>query len=109
MGKLNKDNLRKTIYYFKKNGLKNTLDAVVERLQKKDTDSYTYVAPGQEELASQREIKWESPVTFSILVPLYRTPVDYFKEMVESVLAQTYPHFKLVLLDAGDDASVLEI
>lgn len=108
MGKLNKDNLRKTIYYFKKNGLKNTLYAVVERLQKKDTDSYTYVAPGQEELANQREIKWESPVTFSILVPLYRTPVDYFKEMVESVLAQTYPHFKLVLLDAGDDASVLE-
>lgn len=108
MSKLNKDNLRKTIYYFKKNGLKNTLYAVAERLQKKDTDSYTYAAPGQEEVVRQRETKWESPVIFSILVPLYRTPVDYFKEMVESVLAQTYPYFQLILLDASEDTAVLE-
>ena len=50
MGKLNKDNLRKTIYYLKKNGLKNTIYAMTERLQKKDTDSYTYMAPSEEEL-----------------------------------------------------------
>ena len=55
MGKLNKDNLRKTIYYLKKNGLKNTIYAMAERLQKKDTDSYTYMAPSEEELKEQRE------------------------------------------------------
>ncbi len=108
MGKLSKDNLRKTIYYLKKNGLKNTLYAVAERMQKRDTDSYVYFAPSQEELDRQRETKWEAPVTFSILVPLYRTPVGYFKEMIESVLAQTYPHFQLVLLDASEDAEPLE-
>lgn len=108
MGKLSKDNLRKTIYYLKKNGVKNTLYAVAERLQKQDTDSYKYIAPSQDELGRQREMKWEVPITFSILVPLYCTPVEYFKEMVESVLLQTYPHFQLILLDASEDATVLE-
>ena len=108
MGKLNKDNLRKTLYYLKKNGLKNTLYAIAERMQKKDTDSYVYIAPSQEELNRQRENQWESPITFSILVPLYCTPDNYFREMVESVLEQTYPYFQLILLDASDKTTMLE-
>lgn len=74
MGKLNLDNLKKTIYYLKRNGWKNTLYAVAERLQKKDTDGYTYVAPADGVLVQQRQRSWEQPVTFSILVPLYHTP-----------------------------------
>lgn len=101
MGKLNVDNLRKTLYYLKKNGLKNTMYAVAERMQKQETDSYTYEAPREAVLKAQREVVWEHPVTFSILVPLYHTPEVYFKEMVESVLKQTYPYFQLILLDAG--------
>ena len=110
MGKLSKDNFRKTIYYLQKNGLKNTLYAVAERLQKKETDAYTYEAPEESVLKAQRERSWEKPVTFSILVPLYHTPVNYFKEMVESVLGQTYPYFQLVLLDASKEkaAAIIE-
>lgn len=101
MGKLNKDNLKKTIYYFQKNGLKNTLYAVRERLQKKATDDYTYVPVAEEVLNEQRAKVWDNPVCFSIVVPVYRTPEKYFREMVESVLAQTYPYWQLVLADAG--------
>ncbi len=101
MGKLNKDNFKKTIYYLQKNGLKNTLYAVRERLQKKATDAYTYVSVAEEELARQRETVWENPVTFSIVVPVYYTPEEYFREMVDSVLSQTYPYLQLVLADAG--------
>ncbi len=103
MGKLSKDNIKKTIYYLQKNGLKNTLYAVAERLQKHDTDSYTYIAPKESVLRVQRESSWEKPVSFSILVPLYHTPKAYFMEMVKSVLSQTYPYFQLVLLDAGEE------
>ena len=103
MSKFNRDNLYKTIYYLKKNGLKNTLYAVAERIQKKDTDSYTYEEPSQKVLEKQREKKWEEPVCFSILVPLYHTPEKYFRAMTESVLAQTYPYFQLILLDASEE------
>lgn len=101
MGKLNKDNFRKTIYYLQKNGLKNTLYAVRERLQKKETDDYTYVPVAEEVLEKQRAKVWEKPVYFSIVVPVYHTPEKYFREMVESVINQTYPFWQLILADAG--------
>ncbi|MBR6665344.1 MAG: glycosyltransferase [Lachnospiraceae bacterium] len=108
MGKLNKDNLRKTVYYLKKNGIRNTMYAVAERLQPKETDSYTYKEPAEDVLDRQRKTTWENPVTFSILVPVYHTPAEYFKEMVESVLQQTYPYFQLILLDAGEEPEPLK-
>lgn len=109
MGKLNKDNLRKTIYYLKKNGLKNTMYAMAERLQKKDTDSYTYEQPSEEVLKTQREKLWKAPVTFSILVPVFHTPKQYMQELLDSVKAQTYPFFQLVLLDAGEKQECREV
>ena len=35
---------------------------------------------------------------FSIVVPLYNTPLDYLRQMVESVLAQTYGRLELILV-----------
>lgn len=103
MGKLNRDNVRKTVYYLKKNGLKNTVLAAMERLQKKEQDAYTYSAPEEKVLEEQRQYHWQRQVLFSIVVPVYHTPEGYFKEMVESVLNQTYPYFELILADAGED------
>jgi len=103
LSKINKDNLRKTIYYLKKNGWKDTFLAARERLQKKEQDAYVYEAPSDEMLQKQRQRVWESPVVFSIIVPVYHTPEKYFCEMVESVLQQTYPYFELILADAGED------
>ncbi len=106
MGKLNRDNFRKTVYYLKKNGVKNTILAAAERLQKKVYDQYTYVAPSGEELEMQRQHKWNTTLMFSIVVPLYHTPEKYFRELVESVLSQTYPYFELVLADASRDEAL---
>ena len=41
--------------------------------------------------------------TFSIIVPLYQTPIDFLNEMVRSVLAQSYPHFELILVNASPE------
>lgn len=103
MGKLSKDNLRKTVYYLKKNGLKNTILAAAERLQKKEYDDYTYEAPAVSVLENQRQRVWKKQAVFSIVVPVYHTPEIYFKELVDSVLGQTYPYFELVLADASKD------
>lgn len=46
----------------------------------------------------------------SIVTPVYRTPAAYLREMVDSVLAQTYPNFELVLANAsGECAEVDEV
>ena len=47
--------------------------------------------------------------TFSIVVPLYHTPIDFFHDMADSVLAQTYPNWELVLVNSTpEDADLAQ-
>lgn len=38
---------------------------------------------------------------FSVIVPLFNTPLPYLKDMLDSVLAQTYDNWELVLVNAS--------
>ena len=44
-----------------------------------------------------RDFKYKPLI--SIIVPIYNTPEVYFREMVDSVLSQTYENWELVLVD----------
>lgn len=44
---------------------------------------------------------------FSIIVPLFRTPLSFLTEMAESVLAQSYPRFELILVNASPEEADL--
>lgn len=59
--------------------------------------------PTKRELRRQKNTPLAGP-TFSIVVPLYNTPIDFLKQMIESVQAQTYPRWQLVLVNASDAA-----
>ena len=107
MAKLNKANLKKTLYYLQRNGLRETWISVRERLT--DTDRYFFVPCSEAELEKQSRRKWERPITFSIVVPLYRTPEAYLSRMITSVMQQSYPHWELILADATEDHSVEEV
>lgn len=62
-------------------------------------------APGEKEL--QREHQFLREPLLSVVVPLYRTLEPYFREMAESVLAQTYQKLELCLADgSGEDETV---
>ncbi len=65
----------------------------------------------QAEITRQQEHIFPVSIKFSILVPLYNTPEKYLKEMIESVINQTYSNWELCLADASDaqHASVGEI
>ncbi len=53
----------------------------------------------------QREesTRFEKDIKFSILVPLYNTPERYLKEMIDSVINQTYKNWELCLADGSDE------
>ena len=97
-------NLKKTLYYLQRNGLRETWISVRERLT--ETDRYFFVPCSEEELGRQSGRKWDNPITFSIVVPLYRTPATYLDRMITSVITQSYPHWELILADATEDDSV---
>ena len=42
--------------------------------------------------------------TVSIIVPIYKVE-DYIRECIDSILAQTYPDFELILVDDGSPDS----
>ena len=50
----------------------------------------------------QESYKFNKNIKFSILVPLYNTPEIFLKEMIGSVLFQTYKNWELCLADGSD-------
>lgn len=95
-------NMRKTYYFLKRNGLRQTYYAVWERLTKRRT-SYYYEAPDVAELKRQRE-EFEGQDAsryplLSVVVPLFETREVFLRELLTSVLSQTYPFFEVILGD----------
>jgi len=60
--------------------------------------------PSKEELDRQEKKSKDSKVKFSVLVPIYRTPEVFLREMIESVKNQSYRNWELCIADgSGDD------
>lgn len=94
-------NIIKTIRYFKRNGMINTYYAMKERLLETKGVPYDYEKPSQQMLEEQRMQSKDASVLFSIVVPVYETPAEFLKELIESCLSQTYSNWELILADAS--------
>ncbi|MBQ9059164.1 MAG: glycosyltransferase [Atopobiaceae bacterium] len=62
-----------------------------ERMCKRRAQSFEAVVPA------------DTDPLISIVTPVYRPPVTYLSEMLESVFAQTYPKFELILVNVSGD------
>ena len=71
---------------------------------------YANYIPTDEELTLQRGHAFSASPLFSILVPVYRTPENYLKEMLDSVFSQTYPNWELCIVNASpEDPAILRV
>lgn len=62
-----------------------------------------------EDLEKQRKATFSKSILFSISVPLYNTPEEFLREMIDSVIKQTYACWELCLADGSDaDHSYVE-
>lgn len=62
----------------------------------------SFVSANRQE--SQKSFVFDKKITVSLLTPLYNTPEYFLKDMIESVLAQTYPYWELCMADGSDEA-----
>lgn len=60
------------------------------------------------ELSMQRKSQFEYFPMFSIVVPLYETPIAFLREMVDSVANQSYANFQLILVNASPEDKELK-
>ena len=93
------------VEYYRQNGLKRFVRHVVSKLFHLEEMNYnrwrkenklTYA-----EMERQKRESFFYEPTISILVPLYCTPLEYLKELVESIQKQTYSNWELCLSDGS--------
>lgn len=57
--------------------------------------------PNAEELEKQTKTKFKINPKFSIVVPMYNTPLNFFEELVDCLIDQTYSNWELCLADGS--------
>lgn len=76
-----------------------------KKIQSQAMERYgTKSFPDEEERGLQRKAGFLRRVKISILVPLFNTPEEFLRQMIESVLNQTYENWELCLADGSDEA-----
>ncbi len=76
-----------------------------KKIERQAMENYgTRSFPSPTEAKAQREHLFPKMPKISILVPLYNTPEDFLREMIESVINQTYENWELCLADGSDEA-----
>ena len=109
--RINKYMIQKGIACLKEYGFRELYIRAVEKLrsQKISYDKwYKKHAITEVQIQAQCEdVKaWEKQPLISICVPLYKTPEAYLREMIDSVMAQTYPNWQLCLADGSPDENL---
>lgn len=103
-------NIKKGLLYLKHFGWKEFLIRLSDRMEPEEVPYgpwYENYRKKEPELEKQRRRRWKDPKTFSILVPVYRTPETFLRQMIASVQAQTYPYWELCIANGSpeDDAT----
>lgn len=105
--RINIRTIRKATIYLKNFGIKPFLQKVWDNLKCDFSYESSYESwiiwntPTYEELRVQRLIKFPNEPLISVIVPTFNTPKRFLEEMIESVIAQTYPKWELCIADGG--------
>lgn len=94
----------KACRYLKHYSMKEFIIRVRERIKPYDIDYGTWYEKNrtdEEELEAQRMHAFFYQPLISIVVPVYNTPSEYLKQMMESVSGQTYGNWELCIANAN--------
>ena len=99
--------------FIRENGMKAFIKKAVHKIQKIDED-YDYpewqlkTAMSEDDINAQREA-WKSfhfkdgrAPLISIVIPAYNTPEKYLSMLFDSIKAQTYPVFEVIVADGSE-------
>ncbi len=102
--------------YLKSNGLKKSINKLyIRHLNKKQmrnvSDKYEDFIinnePDEKALEEQRKHIFDYEPKISIVIPMYNTKYEFFSELLDSILGQTYSNFELCLADGSQNENEL--
>lgn len=120
---VNFENLKKALSYIKRFGLSAFYHKAIAKIKSNEAIVVNGVEfenpyqawieknePDAKELNAQRTTRLQYEPKISIVVPVYETPEQFLKDMVESVLKQTYSNWELCIADGGSKkTSIIEL
>lgn len=97
--------LQKGIYSLKRYGIRYTINKAHFRIYHSVLSQNLLKIPlfSEDELKEQKNYIFSRNIKFSIVVPLYNTSEAFLCEMIQSVMAQTYPDWELCMADGSDN------
>ena len=109
--KTNPRTVKKVLKYIRVNGIRGLRSYIVEGVNRKEkpyAEWYAEQLPSREELEEQRQKRFEKEPKISVIVPTYRTPEVFLREMIDSVVNQTYSNWELCIADGSEGDKVVE-
>ena len=104
--KLKPYNIQKGLRYLKHYGPKEFLIRLSERMEPEEVPygpwREQYCAK-EEDLARQKNHKFSYCPKISVVVPAYRTPEIFLRQMIESLEKQSYENWELVIGNASPE------
>ncbi len=98
------EQLNRAVKYFKNYGLTSGIKSSYAKVGHKRSWACSaigrYASQGELELWGSQSFEFEPKL--SILVPMYRTPLNFFQELIESVQGQVYSNWELCLADGSE-------
>ena len=100
-------------HYFKRKGRYTFFGRIVERLFRRQQVIVYKKKRGQQlpkkvELEQQRTKEFTYKPKISIVVPLYKTPIPYLDQLIQSIQHQTYENWELCLSDGSGSSALLQ-
>ena len=96
--------IKSGLKYLAHNGIRSTIRRTKELYgHNKNVLSADDFTLSEEQIAYQKNYEFKNRPLISVLVPLYNTPEEFLREMIESVTFQTYSDWELCLADGSDD------
>ena len=105
-----KSNLKKTKYYLKRYGILNTIKKILKRIlrirenKKSNQEQYEiWRNKNKYDLEKQKNTEFSYSPKISIVVPMYKTNMKFFEELINSLKNQTYSKWELCLADGSPE------
>ena len=104
--------IKRAYTYLKNNGIKKSIDKLALRrytrknmknVSEKYEDYILNNEPSLKELEAQRKKIFKYKPKISFVIPMYNTKYEFFEELMESILNQTYSNLEVCLADSSND------
>ena len=98
--------IKKGLRYLKHYGLKEFLVRLSERMEPEEVPYgpwYEKHKADEKTLEKQSKHSWKEKPVISVCVPAYRTPERFLREMIDSLLAQSYDAWELCIANASPE------